>query len=127
MIFSTHHMSSDEELCDHITLINRSRNILSGAVAEIRVALRVAAILPADGALWVTARVVAEAGILADPYAPEAAFALRGGASLDEAFWAESVPDAVGTPTRRSDSEVDIPLRFADPPLPNAFFRLLAR
>ena len=98
-----------------------------GAMAEIRVALRVAAILPADGALWVTARVVAEAGILADPYAPEAAFALRGGASLDEAFWAESVPDAVGTPTRRSDTEADIPLRFANPPLPNAFFRLLAR
>ena len=81
-------------------------------------------------AAWVTeaaARVVAEAGILADPYAPEAAFALRGGASLDEASWAETAPVAVGTPTRRSDSEVDIPLRFADPPVPNAFFRLLAR
>ena len=98
-----------------------------GAMAEVRVALRVAAILPADGALRVTARVVAEAGILADPYAPEAAFALRGGASLDEASWAETAPDAVGTPTRRSDTEADIPLRFADPPLPNAFFRLLAR
>ena len=98
-----------------------------GAMAEVRVALRVAAILPADGALWVTARVVAEGGILADPYAPEAAFALRGGASLDEASWAETAPDAVGTPTRRSDTEADIPLRFADPPLPNAFFRLLAR
>ncbi len=98
-----------------------------GAMAEVRVALRVAAILPADGALWVTARVVAEAGILADPYAPEAAFALRGGASLDEASWAETAPVAVGTPTRRSDTEADIPLRFADPPLPNAFFRLLAR
>lgn len=98
-----------------------------GAMAEVRVALRVAAILPADGALRVTARVVAEAGILADPYAPEASFALRGGASLDEASWAETAPDAVGTPTRRSDTEADIPLRFADPPLPNAFFRLLAR
>lgn len=36
VIFSTHNMSSVEEICDHITLINRSRNILSGGVEEIR-------------------------------------------------------------------------------------------
>ena len=36
VIFSTHNMSSVEEICDHITLINRSRNILSGRVEEIR-------------------------------------------------------------------------------------------
>ena len=36
MIFSTHNMSSVEEICDHITLINRSKNILSGRVDEIR-------------------------------------------------------------------------------------------
>lgn len=36
IIFSTHNMSSVEELCDHITLINKSKNILSGAVEEIR-------------------------------------------------------------------------------------------
>lgn len=36
IIFSTHNMGSVEELCDNITLINRSRNILSGPVAEIR-------------------------------------------------------------------------------------------
>ena len=36
IIFSTHNMSSVEELCDHITLINRSKNILSGNVEEIR-------------------------------------------------------------------------------------------
>ena len=36
VIFSTHNMSSVEEICDHITLINRSRNILSGKVDEIR-------------------------------------------------------------------------------------------
>ncbi len=36
VIFSTHNMSSVEEVCDHITLINRSRNILSGPVDEIR-------------------------------------------------------------------------------------------
>ena len=36
VIFSTHNMSSVEEVCDHITLIDRSRNILSGAVDEIR-------------------------------------------------------------------------------------------
>ena len=35
-IFSTHNMSSVEEICDHITLINKSRNILSGNVEEIR-------------------------------------------------------------------------------------------
>ena len=29
-------MSSVEEICDHITLINKSRNILSGEVDEIR-------------------------------------------------------------------------------------------
>lgn len=36
VIFSTHNMSSVEELCDHITLINRSRNILTGNVDELR-------------------------------------------------------------------------------------------
>lgn len=36
VIFSTHNMSSVEELCDEITLINRSRNILSGPVADLR-------------------------------------------------------------------------------------------
>lgn len=36
VIFSTHNMGSVEELCDEITLINKSRNILSGNVAEIR-------------------------------------------------------------------------------------------
>ncbi len=36
IIFSTHNMSSVEELCDDITLINRSHNILSGSVSEIR-------------------------------------------------------------------------------------------
>lgn len=36
VIFSTHNMSSVEEICDHITLINRSRNILSGKVDDIR-------------------------------------------------------------------------------------------
>ena len=36
VIFSTHNMSSVEEICDHITLINKSRNILSGNVEEIR-------------------------------------------------------------------------------------------
>lgn len=36
VIFSTHNMSSVEEICDHITLINKSKNILSGEVNEIR-------------------------------------------------------------------------------------------
>lgn len=36
IIFSTHNMGSVEELCDNISLINRSRNILSGPVSEIR-------------------------------------------------------------------------------------------
>lgn len=36
IIFSTHNMSSVEEICDHITLINKSRNILSGKVDDIR-------------------------------------------------------------------------------------------
>ena len=36
IIFSTHNMASVEEICDHITLVNRSRNILSGSVEEIR-------------------------------------------------------------------------------------------
>ena len=36
IIFSTHNMASVEEICDHITLINKSRNILSGPVDEIR-------------------------------------------------------------------------------------------
>lgn len=36
IIFSTHNMSSVEEICDDITLINRSHNVLSGNVNEIR-------------------------------------------------------------------------------------------
>ncbi len=36
VIFSTHNMNSVEEICDHITLINNSRNILSGDVEELR-------------------------------------------------------------------------------------------
>ena len=36
VIFSTHNMSSVEEICDHITLINKSHNILSGKVDDIR-------------------------------------------------------------------------------------------
>ncbi|MCM1162972.1 MAG: ABC transporter ATP-binding protein [Muribaculaceae bacterium] len=36
VIFSTHNMSSVEEICDNITLINKSRNILSGNVDELR-------------------------------------------------------------------------------------------
>ncbi len=39
VIFSTHNMESVEALCENITLINRSRNILSGNVAEIRARL----------------------------------------------------------------------------------------
>lgn len=36
VIFSTHNMASVEEICDHITLINKSYNILSGSVDELR-------------------------------------------------------------------------------------------
>lgn len=36
IIFSTHNMESVEQLCDNITLINNSRNILSGPVREVR-------------------------------------------------------------------------------------------
>ena len=36
VIFSTHNMSSVEEVCDHITLISRSRNILSGSIDSVR-------------------------------------------------------------------------------------------
>lgn len=36
VIFSTHNMASVEEICDHITLIDKSKNILSGNVNEIR-------------------------------------------------------------------------------------------
>lgn len=36
IIFSTHNMGSVEELCDHITLINKSKNILNGPINEVR-------------------------------------------------------------------------------------------
>lgn len=36
IIFSTHNMGSVEELCDHITLINNGKAILSGVVSDIR-------------------------------------------------------------------------------------------
>lgn len=36
IIFSTHNMSSVEEVCDEFTLINRGENILSGGVDEVK-------------------------------------------------------------------------------------------
>jgi ABC-2 type transport system ATP-binding protein len=36
IIFSTHNMSSVEELCDYICLINNGKNILSGEIHEVR-------------------------------------------------------------------------------------------
>lgn len=36
IIFSTHNMTSVEELCDNIALINNSRKILSGSIHEIK-------------------------------------------------------------------------------------------
>ena len=36
IIFSTHNMGSVEELCDHITLINKAENILEGPIDQIR-------------------------------------------------------------------------------------------
>jgi ABC-2 type transport system ATP-binding protein len=36
VIFSTHNMASVEEICDEITLINKSKNILSGKVSQIK-------------------------------------------------------------------------------------------
>jgi ABC-2 type transport system ATP-binding protein len=40
IIFSTHDMGSVEELCDHITLINKSKSILEGNVHEIKLSHR---------------------------------------------------------------------------------------
>lgn len=36
IIFSTHNMSSVEEICDSFTLINQSHNILSGRVSDVK-------------------------------------------------------------------------------------------
>ncbi len=36
IIFSTHNMASVEEICDHITLIDSSRNVLSGEIHEVK-------------------------------------------------------------------------------------------
>ncbi len=36
IVFSTHNMESVEEICQHITLINQSQNVLSGEVNQIR-------------------------------------------------------------------------------------------
>jgi len=36
ILFSTHNMGSVEELCDHITLINKSKSILHGPIEEVR-------------------------------------------------------------------------------------------
>jgi ABC-2 type transport system ATP-binding protein len=36
IILSTHDMASVEELCDNITLINKSKSILEGSVSDIR-------------------------------------------------------------------------------------------
>lgn len=36
VIFSTHNMESVEEICDHITLINKSKNILTGEITDVK-------------------------------------------------------------------------------------------
>ncbi|MBK8562706.1 MAG: ATP-binding cassette domain-containing protein [Saprospiraceae bacterium] len=36
IIFSTHRMEQVEELCDHIVLINKGRNVLEGRVGEVK-------------------------------------------------------------------------------------------
>jgi ABC-2 type transport system ATP-binding protein len=36
IVFSTHIMASVEELCDHIALINKGKNILEGKIDEVR-------------------------------------------------------------------------------------------
>lgn len=36
IIFSTHNMSTVEDLCDEITLINKSKNILSGQIDQVK-------------------------------------------------------------------------------------------
>jgi len=36
IIFSTHNMSSVEEICDHIALINQSKKILDGQIDEVK-------------------------------------------------------------------------------------------
>lgn len=36
IIFSTHNMSSVEEICDHIALINQSKKILDGPIDQVR-------------------------------------------------------------------------------------------
>ncbi len=40
IIFSTHNMASVEELCDHISLINKSKVILEGQIDELRKTFR---------------------------------------------------------------------------------------
>ena len=40
ILFSTHNMGSVEELCDHITLINKSKSILQGPIDEVRQAYK---------------------------------------------------------------------------------------
>ncbi len=40
IIFSTHNMDSVEELCDHISLINKSKVILEGQIEELRKSFR---------------------------------------------------------------------------------------
>jgi ABC-2 type transport system ATP-binding protein len=40
IIFSTHDMGSVEELCDHITLINKSKTLIEGAVHDIKMTYR---------------------------------------------------------------------------------------
>ncbi|HPB05718.1 MAG TPA: ATP-binding cassette domain-containing protein [Prolixibacteraceae bacterium] len=40
IIFSTHNMSSVEEICDHIALINKSKKILDGNINEVRASFK---------------------------------------------------------------------------------------
>lgn len=72
VVFSTHNMASVEEVCDDITLINNSRAVLSGSVAEVKQRFKRnefsirftgdAASLTADGATVAVSELTAEGG-----------------------------------------------------------------
>lgn len=94
VVFSTHNMESVEELCENITLINRSRNILSGNVAEIRARMGAnhyrmaftgdAAALHERLGNMVTETLVTDTPVPGCPDAISANFHLRQGVSMRE-------------------------------------------
>lgn len=97
-----------------------------GASVAVDVSLAVIEIVPDGESLFVTAKIRANRGFVAEPSQCSATFTLHGGPTLEETTWQEMAPRVMGRPTIRSSRETTIPLSFPHVSHAHWFFRLRA-